>query len=223
MRESMPGVTAGVFLAVSMMVSCPVAAQAPYTTSEGEMMLFESAGAARLVEQVRSKTQGVMVEIFVKEGDAVKKGQVLGHAELDATKLQLDLARENANSSAKFDAAESQAEAWTIAREEVQEAVRKRDVSESRLDWALAMERMYKAQLEAQKDALKTQRIQLEYWEQQYENRFFRAPVAGTVSEVKVELGRAAQFRGPCLHGERRGHLHAPGERSLTAHEKRGS
>ena len=172
----------------------PVKAQTPYQTQSGEMILVESAGAARVVEKVRSLTQGMMVEIYVKPGDSVRKGQILGHAELDATKLQLDLARQTMESKANVDAAQSLAEAWTVTREETQEAVRKREADESRLSWAIAMEKMYQSKYEGELDAENTQRIQYEYWKLQYENRFFRAPVDGIVSEVLVEPGKSLNY-----------------------------
>lgn len=184
------GMTAAWVTVVASLAFARGEAQTPYRTQDGEMMMFESAGAARVVEVVRSKAQGVMVEVFVKPGDPVVKGQVLGHMDLESTKLQLDLARQNAESSAKLDAAQSQAEAWTVTREEIEESVRKREAKETRLNWAMAMEKMYEAQYEAQVDARKTEQIQLDYWEKQYENRFFRAPVDGIVSEVKVEVGK---------------------------------
>ena len=171
-----------------------VFAQSIYQTEAGEMLLFESAGASRVVEEVRAGAPGVMVEIFVKPGDPVRKGQVLGHTELDATKLQLDLARLALESKAKIEAARNQAEAWTVTREETEESVRKRKQEKSRLDWAIAMEQMYQANYESQLDAERVQQVQFAYWKDQYEKRFFRAPVDGVVSEVKVELGKNVNF-----------------------------
>ena len=158
------------------------------------MLLFESGGATRVVEKIRSSTQGVMFAIFVKPGDTVRKGQLLGHAELDATKLQLDLARQTMESKANVDSARSQAEAWTVTREETEEAVRKRKAEESRLEWAIAMEKKYQADYENQLAAEETQRIQYEYWKKQYENRFFRATVDGVISEVLVDVGMPVNF-----------------------------
>ena len=169
-------------------------AQAPFRTQAGEMMMFQSAGAARVVEKVRSETQGVMVEISVKPGDPVIKGQILGHLELDAVKLQLDLARHAMESKGSVEAARNQAEAWTVAREETAEAVRKRELNESRLQWATAMEKMYQSNYETQLETEKTQAIQYEYCQQQYDKHFLRAPVDGIVSEVVVEPGKSVTF-----------------------------
>lgn len=169
-------------------------AQAPYQTKSGEMMLFQSAGASRVVEKVRSNTQGVMFAVFVKPGDPVRKGQLLGHTELDPTKLQLDLAQHTLNSKANVESAKSQAEAWTVTREETEEAVRRRKMDETRLDWAMAMEKMYQANYEVQLDAEGLQQIQYGYWKEQYEKRFFRAPVDGVISEVVVDVGKPVNY-----------------------------
>lgn len=169
-------------------------AQAPYQTKSGEMMLFQSAGASRVVEKVRSNTQGVMFAVFVKPGEPVRKGQLLGHTELDPTKLQLDLAQHTLNSKANVESAKSQAEAWTVTREETEEAVRRRKMDETRLDWAMAMEKMYQANYEVQLDAENLQQIQYGYWKEQYEKRFFRAPVDGVISEVVVDVGKPVNY-----------------------------
>lgn len=184
----------GIVLAMSIATACLSNAQHPVPTPTGEMLLCESAAASRVVEKIRSEVQGVMVETYVKTGDAVKKGQLLGHTELDAAKLQLDLAQHTMEAKANVESARSQASAWAIAREETEQNVRRRKVEESRLDWAVAMESMYRGTYEAQLEAENLQRIQYEYWRQQYEKRFFRATVDGVVSEVMVEVGKPVNF-----------------------------
>lgn len=168
--------------------------QTPYPTKSGEMLLCESAGASRVVEKVRSGAQGVMFAVFVKPGDIVRKGQILGHVELDATKLQLDMAKHTLDTKANVQAAEGQAEAWKVTREETEEAVRRRDAADSRLEWALAMEKMHRGNYEVQLAAEDAQEIQYEYWKDQYEKRFFRAPLDGTVTEALVDVGKPVTY-----------------------------
>jgi multidrug efflux pump subunit AcrA (membrane-fusion protein) len=190
-----PSIRRGSAIALAWSVAAALAhAQVPVPTPTGEMLLCESAAASRVVEKVRSTAQGILVESYVKVGDTVTKGQLLGHAELDATKLQLDLARHTMEAMGNVESAKNQAEAWTVAREETAEAVRRRKMEESRLDWATAMEGMYRGTYEAQLEAEVLQRIQYEYWKSQYENRFFRAPVDGVVSEVVVEVGKPVNY-----------------------------
>lgn len=169
---------------------CSMHAQPPAPTPVGDMMLCQSAAATKVVEKIRSGAQGVMVEVYVKVGDFVKKGQILGHTELDAIKLQLDLAEHTMNAKANVESAKGQSTAWTVTREETEEAVRRRKVEKTRLDWAIAMEAMYRGTYEAQLEAENVQVIQYDYWKDQYEKRFFRAPLDGVVSEVMVEVGK---------------------------------
>ena len=130
----------------------------------------------------------------MKVGDPVHKGDILGHTELDSTKLQLDLAKRALDAKANVDAAEGQAEAWTVTREETEEQVGRRKAEKTRLEWALAMEKMYRANYEVQLENENVQQVQYDYWKGQYEKRFFKAPVDGVVSEVVVEVGKNVNF-----------------------------
>lgn len=192
----MSGIISTTSAVVALGLSWPssVCGQTPYQTKSGEMLLCESAAASRVVEKVRSGTQGVMVAVFVKPGDVVRKGQILGHVELDATKLQLDLAKRTMESKANVQAAEGQAEAWKVTREETEQAVRRRDAAQSRLEWALAMEKMHRGNYEVQLAVEDTQEIQYEYWKDQYEKRFFRAPLDGTITETPVDVGKQVTY-----------------------------
>ncbi len=171
-----------------------VCGQSIHRNSATQPLLFESTPAAKVLEKVRTKSPGTIVEMFVKLGDPVKKGQILGHTELATTKLQYDLAKQTLESEAAMNSAKGQAEAWTITREETEVAVRKRKAEKSRLDWASAMERMYQANYENQVELKKTQQIQYEYWKREYENRFLVAPADGVISEVLTEIGKNVSF-----------------------------
>ena len=157
----------------------------------------KSAGASLVAGQVRSAAPGTVMEVFVKVGDTVKKGQVLGHTELDATKLQLDLAEHALLDKSNVDSTEGQAEAWKVTREETEDAVRRHKAEKSRLKWALGMEKMFRGTYEAQVSAEGVQQIQYDYWKAQYEKRFFRAPVDGVVSAVLAEVGKAVSYATP--------------------------
>jgi len=165
-------------------------AQTIFPTASGDMLMYQSAGASQVVEKVRAGAPGVMVGIFVKPGDSVVKGQILGHTDLDSTKLQLDVTKAVFESKSNVEAAQGQAEAWSVTRQETEDAFRRRKLEKTRLEWATAMEKMYRGTYEVQMDAEKTQLIQYEYWKDQYEKRFFRAPVDGVVSEVLADIGK---------------------------------
>lgn len=157
-------------------------------SAEGRQ-IYQSDDAQQCIETVRSKCAGTVMAVFVKEGDQVSKGQVLGHVELEKAKLDYDVARLAMESKANVKASENQANAWKVNREEVEEAVKKRKMDSTRLDWAIAMEGMYRASYEAQLDVEKNQELQYEYCKEQYEMRFFRAGVDGVVTKVRTGPG----------------------------------
>lgn len=172
----------------------PVQAREPHDAGSDDQVIVESGEAAPVTEKVRAAAPGTLVAIMVKPGDSVKKGRVLGHTELAATKYQLDLARHALENIASISAAEGQADAWRATREETEEAVRRRRLEKTRLDWARGMEKFHQGNYEAQLEQKKIQRIQYEYWQEQYEARFLRAPVDGVVTEVLLEPGKTVAY-----------------------------
>ncbi|MCU0779000.1 MAG: HlyD family efflux transporter periplasmic adaptor subunit [Akkermansiaceae bacterium] len=172
----------------------PTQAREPMDTGPDDKIIVESGEATPVTEKVRAAAPGTLVAILVKPGDNVKKDQILGHTELAATKYQLDLARHALENIAPLTAAEGQAEAWTATRVETEEAVRRRKVEKIRLDWAAGMEKFHRANHQAQLEQKKLQRIQYEYWQEQYEARFLRAPVDGVVTEVLSEPGKPVGY-----------------------------
>jgi biotin carboxyl carrier protein len=181
-------------LAALMLATGLLSAQGFQRSRPGEKIIVESGEATQVDEQVRAAAAGVLVAVFVKAGDEVKKNQVLGHMELAATKYQLDLARQNMQSDSPLRALKALANAWTATREETEDAVRRRQVNESRLEWASNMERYHQGNYEAQLDQKKLQRIHFEYWQQQYEARFFKAPADGVVTQVLLDVGKKVDY-----------------------------
>ena len=162
-------------------------------SKSGDKVIIKSAGASRASEKVRAGAAGVIVEMSVRVGDEVKKGQLLGHTELAPTKYQLDLARQALEDNTSLNAAEGQAEASEATRAETEEAVRRRQLEKPRLDWAIGMEQFHRGNHEAQLEKKKIQRIQYEYWKQQYDKRFVRAPADGVVTEIVHDIGKSVQ------------------------------
>ncbi len=169
-------------------------AEGPFPSAIGDKIIVESGGASQVAEKVRAGAPGVMTEVYVRVGDPVKKGQILGHTELAATEYQLNLARQALANNASIHAMQGQADAWTATREETEAALRKRTVEKSRLEWASGMEKFFRGNYQAQLEQKKVQRIQFEYWKEQYESRFFRSPVDGVVTEVLLEVGKSVNY-----------------------------
>lgn len=171
-----------------------VLAQGMQRSRPGEKIIVESGAASRVSEKVRAAAPGVLMAVFVKTGESVKKGQMLGHMELAPAKYQFDLARQTMENKASLRAFKALAEAWTATREETEGAVRRRAVDQARLEWASNMERYHQGNYEAHLEQKKLQRINYEYWQQQYDARFFRAPVDGVVTEVLLDVGKKVDY-----------------------------
>jgi multidrug resistance efflux pump len=135
-----PSTLAAIVLSAGMLYGHAFA-QGMQRSSSGGKIILESGEASRVSEKVRAAAPGFLMAVFVKAGDTVKKGQVLGHMELAPTKYQFDLARQTMENKASLRAYKALAEAWTATREETEQAVRRRTVNEARLEWASNMER----------------------------------------------------------------------------------
>lgn len=174
---------------------CPkVHSAGPMLAQADSLLRVESGLAGHVVEKIRSNRPGTVVEIYVKVGDTVKKGQILGHMELAGAKLNKELAEVSLDSKGALNTAYWQLEAWKITREETEDTVKKRQAPKSRLDWALSMEKFFDAQYTTQQEAKKVAKIMLDYHAQEYEERFFRATVDGIVTELPVVLGQGVNF-----------------------------
>jgi multidrug efflux pump subunit AcrA (membrane-fusion protein) len=161
-----------------------------YYPDNGNKVVLESGAASMISEKVRTAAPGTLVALFVKNGDSVQRGQLLGHTELDNAKYQMDMARSAVEKVAEIEALKGHAEAWAATLAETQEAVRKRKADKARLDWAIGMEKFHRWNYEAKLEQKKIERFQFDHWKRQYENRFLRAPVDGVVTEVLTEIGR---------------------------------
>jgi multidrug efflux pump subunit AcrA (membrane-fusion protein) len=176
------------------MFAVSVRAQTPFASSMGEMLLFESNAAVGVSEKVRAQAPGVLMEVFVKPGDYVIKGQILAHTELDAAKLHMDLTKRALENKTNVESAKAHADAWRVAREETEEQVRRRRAEKTRLEWAISMEKMHQANYEAQLELEKVQEVQYFSAKQQFEKRFLRATVHGVVTEKLVDVGKPVNF-----------------------------
>ena len=194
--QRLSGIQSGIAALAILGALLPPAAEAQriYRSKLSDKVIVESGTAAQVSEKVRAGAPGVLVEVFVRVGETVKKGQVLGHTELAATKYQLDMAREALANESALQAAKGHADAWVATRLETEDALRKRKVDKTRLDWATGMEQYHRGNYEAQLEQKKVQRIQYDYWKDQYEARYFRAPVDGVVTEVLLDVGKSVTY-----------------------------
>lgn len=116
--------------------------------------------------EVVSKTSGVVLEIFVEEGDRVKAGQVLARLESDRQRLSLKQSEAN-------------------LRKLESDFKRQREMFERKLIPQDAFERA-RYDLDTQRAAYEIAKLELSYTE-------IRAPIDGVVSRRSVKLGNLVQ------------------------------
>jgi len=118
--------------------------------------------------QVVAKASGVLLKLFVEEGDQVKAGQIL--AQLDPEKPRLEVMRAEAN----------------MKRME-NDFRRSSDLFARKLTSSEAHERI-RFDLETQKAAWELAKLDLDYTQ-------IRAPIAGVISERMVKVGNLIQLQ----------------------------
>ena len=113
---------------------------------------------------------GVIAEVFVKEGDAVKKGQIL--AKLDTATLQAEL--EIAQAEAKLQATRQQ-----------------------RLEELASASRASPEELEKARTDLTIKDAQVRKFQAMIETRLMRSPVDGVVNDIKRDPSEAVSAANP--------------------------
>jgi len=177
----------------------PASGPTPATPKDAKPSQVTSTGAVLAEETIRIEAPGTMDEILVKAGDSVKKGQMLAHTDLYSTKQSLDIARSNFEAKGNPDQALAQYQACTIQREQAEDAVRQSHTKSNteQLALATALEQAAKGQYEAQMDNKAVQKIQLDYWIDEYARRIVVSPLDGVVSEVLVKPGAGVNYATP--------------------------
>jgi multidrug efflux pump subunit AcrA (membrane-fusion protein) len=186
------------FALISAALSCPLPAGPPATpvANEGKLTQITSSAATKAEEIVRIAAAGTMEEVNARVGDSVTKGQPLAHTELYSTKMNLDTAKANFEANGTLYQNLEEYKAATIQREQAEEAVRQSRNRSTilQLELAKAQEEAAKGQYQAQLDAKVVQKIQLDYWQGEYQRRIVTSSLDGTVTEVLVKPGVGVNY-----------------------------
>src|SRR5579859_288936 len=132
--------------------------------------------------QVAARTAGVVEEVDVKEGDAVKKGQVLARQEDDAPRLAAETAAANlAQARAQTQLTETQMAAAQREYDRLKPLLASRFVSAQSADQAQDAVRNATATLQAQRAAIGVAQAQLDQARFAEELTIVRAPADGRI------------------------------------------
>ncbi len=154
--------------------------------------------------KVSSDVSGEILELRIKEGDEVKKGQVLAKVQPDIYQRHLEKMQASLRSS---EANLAQVNAQFIQKKLAYERNRKlweeKTISESEYEQALADYNVSKASVDASKAALRNAQASLNEAKDNLTKTTIYAPMDGTVSRLNVEKGErvvgTAQFEGTAM------------------------
>ena len=133
---------------------------------------------------------GEIVELAVKEGDEVKKGQYLLKIKPEAYQMARNRAEASLNSSkARQKQAESQLEMATLDYKRNSRLYEERAISESEFEQSLTAYNTSLAEKEAAEFSVASAKATLDEAQESLEKTSIFAPMSGTVSRLAVELG----------------------------------
>ena len=151
--------------------------------------------------KVSSDVSGEILELMIKEGDEVVKGQVLAKVQPDIYQRHLEKMQASVRSSeANLSQAQAQFEQKELSFDRNKKLWDEKTISESEYEQALADFNVAKASVEASKASLRNAKASLNEAHDNLSKTTIYAPMDGTVSRLNVEKGErvvgTAQFEG---------------------------
>lgn len=142
------------------------------------------------VQAVRSLAPGTITKIYARPGQQVKFGEILAELDYDQQRYQRDSAKAQAEAEGGLQSAEGQLAQRKADLEEARDLLRRRQIAEYRVISAEAWVHWAEGQLKAIREQKEQQKLTYEYWSDEYEKRFIRAPFDGVITELKVTEGQ---------------------------------
>lgn len=139
---------------------------------------------------VASKGTGRLVELRVREGDRVKKGDIIGRLESDDVEAALSRAKANLNvARSAYDQAKAELDNAALTYERRKSLVEEGLVPRADFDAAEARYRGAKAASASAASGVRAAEAAVRAAEVEVENTFIRAPFDGTVLTKNAEVG----------------------------------
>lgn len=132
---------------------------------------------------------GSIAELHVREGDAVKQGDVLARLDDRVQRLQVETASHLASSTGGLEAARLGFEKRKMVNDRIRELIRTGHATESELIRAELEFTIAQSRFQAAKEETVTREIDLKRAELMLERRLIRAPFDGTVSIIHRRIG----------------------------------
>jgi HlyD family secretion protein len=166
----------------------PASVTTPYSTISAGKVDVEGG----LVD-IAARAAGVVREVYVQEGDQVKKDQILARQEDDDARLSRNrVAAQLSQSEAQLPILQVQCDAAEREEKRLARLIAENATSQQAYEQAQDAVRQIRAQLEAQKSSIQLVRAQLAEANYQVELYVIRAPTAGTIVRRYANPGSGA-------------------------------
>ena len=146
---------------------------------------------------VAAAENGIVQEVRVELGQAVKKGDILGTLDDDLLKATLNIAQLKADSTAAIDAAKAELNVKQQRLTALNDINRNGGGSREELSRANADAEFARAKLKAAEEALAADRLEVKRTEVQLQRRTIRSPIDGVVTEIHREPGEFLSITEP--------------------------
>jgi RND family efflux transporter MFP subunit len=153
----------------------------------------------RLIEIAAASETGLITSIGVREGQTVKRGDLLATLDIDVLVATLNIAKERSRLTGRFDGANAELEMRRRRLAKLQQLLREGhategEVERAQTDVVIAQANVLLADEERRLAALECKRI-----EAQIQRRQVRSPIDGVVTEIRREVGEAVAINDPHL------------------------
>ena len=148
---------------------------------------------------VAAAETGIVQEIRVELGQAVKKGEVLGTLDDDLLKATLKIAERKANSTGAIEAATLELDLKLQRLNALDDINRSGGGSREEHSRAKTDAELARARLKAAEDALAADRLEVKRIEVQLQRRTIRSPIDGVITEIHREPGEFLSITEPKL------------------------
>ncbi len=142
---------------------------------------------------------GTLTKIQVREGDTVKQGEVLATMDCGVLEASLEIARRRSQFRGRLDAALAELNVRKVRAQKLALLRRDGHASAAELERAEADLGIAQAQLALAQEELELAQLECQRISAQIEQRIFRSPIDGVVSQVKREVGESLQLSDPEL------------------------
>ena len=153
----------------------------------------------RRIEMAAASETGLITSIAVREGQAVKRGELLATLDVDVLVATLNIAKERSRLTGRYDGANAELEMRLRRLGKLQQLLREGHATEGEVERAqtdviIAKSNVLLADEERRLAALECKRI-----EAQIQRRQVRCPIDGVVTEIRREVGEAVAINDPHL------------------------